>query len=134
MAVIPPKYPTITPITKEDLKSWGIKFISIDVPTFAINIKKNCKTICHYFKTKEEAKATITSQQRLVPIIIYDVEKVLKERAVRSSKLAKEDCFYIILADINNQDFTKVYENLKNVNDAIYRFNWDFSNSNLKQG
>jgi hypothetical protein len=127
-----PKLATITPITKDDLRSWEIKFIAIDVPTFAISIKKNCKTICHFFKTKEEAKTFIENQRRLTPIIIYDVEKVYKEKATRPSKLVKEDCFYIQLADINNADFTKVYENVKNTKDAVYRFNWDFSNSALK--
>jgi hypothetical protein len=122
----------ITPITKEDLKSWDLKFISIDVPAFAINLKKNCKTVCHLFKTKEEAKEFLEKQKQLTPLIIYDVEKVYKEKATRPSKLVKEDSFYIQLADINNMEFTKVYENIKNTNDAVYRFNWDFSNSALK--
>lgn len=126
----PINHPLITPITKDDLKSWGIRFISIDVPTFAISIKKNCKTVCHYFNNKEEAKTFIEKQKQLIPIIIYDVEKVYKEKAIRPSKLVKEPCFYIQLADIDNKDFTKVYENIKSASDAIYRFNWDFSNFN----
>jgi hypothetical protein len=126
--------PTITPITKDDLKSWDIKFISINVPTFAINIQKNCKTICHHFKTKEEAKVFIETQSKTNPIIIYDVEKVYKEKATRPSKLVKEDCFYIQLADIDNKDFSRVYENIKSASDTIYRFTWDFSNSNLSKG
>lgn len=122
----------ITPITKDDLRAWGIKFILIDVPTFAINLQKNCKTNRFLFKTKEEAKAFVEEKQKLIPIIVYDVEKVHKEKATRESKFVTENSFYLQIADINNIEFTKIYENIKNTTDTIFTFNWDFSNSNLK--
>jgi hypothetical protein len=122
----------ITPITKEELKSWGIKFILIDAPIFAINVQKTCKTVRYLFNNKDEAKKFIEEKQKLIPIIVYDVEKVHKEKAIRDSKFVKEPSFYIQLADINNIEFTKIYENIKNTTDTIFTFNWDFSNSNLK--
>ena len=115
----------LTPITKQDLVNMGIKFASVTVPVFPVNVKKTIKMKVHLFDDLDQAKANLVT---LNPLIIFDTEQVYGEKAIQESKKVQTDKFYIRVAeDVTHNDWIRVLDNLKEPKDSIYHILFDLS-------